>query len=117
MKRTTGIQPRGRAVLGRDGGTAHTVEHRARLGNLDHGDQADAAIDLPPALRNAARSADRAEDATLEPLSAVEKHHIGRVLERTGWNKTRSARILGISKPTLYAKIKNYGLTQTTDPD
>ena len=73
--------------------------------------------DLPPALRNAARSADRAEDATLEPLSAVEKHHIARVLETTGWNKARSARILGISKPTLYSKIKNYGLTQTTDPD
>ena len=66
--------------------------------------------DLPAPLQNAARSTERAEDATLEPLSEVEKRHIARVLAATGWNKARTARVLGISKPTLYAKIRNYEL-------
>ena len=46
----------------------------------------------------------------LEPLSEIEKRHIARVLKATGWNKAKSARILGISKPTLYDKIRNYEL-------
>jgi transcriptional regulator of acetoin/glycerol metabolism len=46
----------------------------------------------------------------LLPLADVEKEHIERVLRATEWNKTKSARLLGISKPTLYDKIRNYGL-------
>jgi len=50
------------------------------------------------------------DSGELEPLAEVEKRHVLRVLEACGWNKTKSARVLGISKPTLYAKIRNYGL-------
>ena len=65
--------------------------------------------DLPPAVRQAGRQPiDDADD--LGSLAELEKRHISRVLDATGWNKTRSARILGISKPTLYAKIKAYEL-------
>ncbi|MHC5051228.1 MAG: sigma 54-interacting transcriptional regulator [Planctomycetota bacterium] len=63
--------------------------------------------DLPAPVRDAARHV--GED-DLPPLSDVEKEHIARVLRATGWNKAKSARILGISKPTLYDKIRNYGL-------
>jgi len=66
--------------------------------------------DLPPAVRRSARRPEEA-DETLEPLSEVEKRHVARILDATGWNKTKAARILGISKPTLYAKIKNYELS------
>ncbi|MEM8884541.1 MAG: sigma 54-interacting transcriptional regulator [Planctomycetota bacterium] len=65
--------------------------------------------DLPAELRPAGRGPDE-EDSPFEPLSEVEKRHIQRVLDATEWNKARSARVLGISKPTLYAKIKAYGL-------
>ena len=66
--------------------------------------------DLPPAIRQAARRpVDESDD--LETLAEIEKRQVARVLEATGWNKTRSAKILGISKPTLYAKIKAYDLT------
>ncbi|MHC4939872.1 MAG: sigma 54-interacting transcriptional regulator [Planctomycetota bacterium] len=67
--------------------------------------------DLPTAVRRAAPVA-ADEEGELEPLSAIEKRHIQRVLDSTGWNKARSARILGISKPTLYAKIRGYELEE-----
>jgi len=65
--------------------------------------------DLPAAVRDAAPAA-ADDDGDLEPLAAVEKRHIRRVLDACDWNKARSARVLGISKPTLYSKIRNYGL-------
>jgi DNA-binding NtrC family response regulator len=43
-------------------------------------------------------------------LQAVEKAHIQNVLEQMRWNITRSARILGIDRVTLYNKMKKYGL-------
>jgi transcriptional regulator with GAF, ATPase, and Fis domain len=63
--------------------------------------------DLPQEVARA--SADTTEQ-DLGPLSDVEKAHIHRVLQATGWNKAKSARILGISKPTLYDKIRVYDL-------
>jgi len=38
-------------------------------------------------------------------LEEVERFHIGKVLEAVKNNRTEAARILGISKPTLYAKL------------
>jgi len=67
--------------------------------------------DLPGPVRDSARTA--GED-DLPPLSDIEKAHIARVLKATGWNKAKSARILGISKPTLYDKIRNYELHPET---
>jgi DNA-binding NtrC family response regulator len=44
-------------------------------------------------------------------LKKVEKNHIQRVLNETGGNYTEAARILGISRMTLYNKVKAYGLS------
>ncbi len=44
-----------------------------------------------------------------EALEAVEKAHIQRILQRTGWNVTQAAKILKIDRVTLYNKIKRYG--------
>jgi two-component system response regulator AtoC len=43
-------------------------------------------------------------------LKQVEKNHIQDVLTETGGNYTEAARILGISRMTLYNKAKAYGL-------
>jgi len=46
----------------------------------------------------------------LKSLQEVEKEHIRKVLEHTGNNKTVAARILGISRVSLIAKVKKYEL-------
>jgi len=43
-------------------------------------------------------------------LEDVERVHIERVLEETGWNLSRAARVLEIDRTTLYSKLKRYGL-------
>ena len=46
-------------------------------------------------------------DKTLEE---IEKQHIYHVLEENNWNKSMSAKVLGIERMTLYHKIKKYDL-------
>jgi DNA-binding NtrC family response regulator len=60
--------------------------------------------DLPLQMASARRNAEG------DSLAAVEKAHIVEVLESNRWNITRSARVLGIDRVTLYNKIKKYGL-------
>ncbi len=43
-------------------------------------------------------------------LKEVEQAHIFSILENENWNKRKACRILGISRPTLDKKIKEYGL-------
>ncbi|MFP4064884.1 MAG: sigma-54-dependent transcriptional regulator, partial [Bacteroidales bacterium] len=45
-------------------------------------------------------------------LAEVEREHIAHVLGLTSWNKQEAARILGITRPTLNAKIEKYGLSK-----
>ena len=45
-----------------------------------------------------------------EIVDAVEKAVIEAVLEEVGWKKSAAARRLGISRPTLDAKISRYGI-------
>lgn len=52
----------------------------------------------------------KTEGAAGDALAEVEKAHVARVLERTGWNITHAADILKIDRVTLYNKIKKYGL-------
>jgi len=43
-------------------------------------------------------------------LEEVEKRHIHKVLNHTKMNRTKAAKILGISRVNLIAKIKKYNL-------
>ena len=45
-----------------------------------------------------------------ESLEEAERLHIQRVLNRTDWNISQAASLLGIERVTLYSKIKKYGL-------
>jgi len=65
--------------------------------------------DLPPTLQP---SADGAGGRSLEE---AERQRILEVLQETGGNKTRAAQILGITRVTLRAKMRRYGLDETSD--
>jgi two-component system response regulator AtoC len=45
-------------------------------------------------------------------LEALERRHIGAVLERTHWHQGRAADALGISPKTLYRKIREFGFVR-----
>lgn len=47
-------------------------------------------------------------------LQTMEEAYIHYILQKTDWNKSESARILGIDLSTLYRKIDRYGLTDET---
>ena len=58
-----------------------------------------------------AKSADAERDITLkERLAPVERGLIVDEMTRCEGNHSKAARHLGISRPTLYEKLKRYGL-------
>ena len=50
-------------------------------------------------------------------LAEMEKVHVRRVLEATGWHRGRACEILGVSRPRLRRLIRDHGLEQSTDLD
>ncbi len=48
--------------------------------------------------------------ATSATLKEIERQHIERVLDETGWHKGKACEILGVSRPRLDRRIREYGL-------
>jgi len=69
-------------------------------------------VDMHAEANEEGRDAETRADEFLEMLTLdeVEKRHILRILESTGWNKSKTAKILDISRPTLDRKIERYDL-------
>jgi len=79
------------------------------------GDALIRARDLPPALHHAAdalRHPRRTEEPIVldEVLSEFERGFITRALNRSKGNKTRAARMLGLTRPRLYRRMVRLGL-------
>jgi len=49
-------------------------------------------------------------------LAKAERELIARALQETGWQKTRAAALLGITRATLYAKLKQYNIQKNAAP-
>jgi two-component system response regulator HydG len=54
-----------------------------------------------------ASAGEQARDFSLEK---AERELIARALHETGWQKTQAASLLGITRATLYAKVKQYNI-------
>jgi two-component system response regulator HydG/two-component system response regulator AtoC len=69
---------------------------------------------LPPKLRCPTEEEPPAPEGTEElNLLEVERRVILRALDKTGWNQSRAAELLGISRKQLRTKLKNLGLLQS----
>ena len=49
-------------------------------------------------------------------LAKAERELIARALKETGWQKTQAASLLGITRATLYAKVKQYNIEREGEP-
>ena len=47
-------------------------------------------------------------------LEKAERELISKALNETGWQKTRAATLLGITRATLYSKVKQYNIERST---
>ncbi len=105
-KRMTGISPDAMKVL-------MTHDWPGNVRELANAIERAMVVGTPPTIRP--------EDLPLRPvrkapsegngsLADVEREHVAAILERTDWNISRTAEILGVDRVTVYNKIKKYGL-------
>jgi two-component system response regulator HydG len=66
---------------------------------------------LPLELKDSEAPREGAESAS--DLKRLERDHVKAVLEKCGWNKYKAAQMMGISRSTLYSKIKRFGLEES----
>jgi DNA-binding NtrC family response regulator len=71
--------------------------------------------DLPEGLVRTVREKIKKEEAGQDMsqedrlnLSCVEKEHILKVVKQTGWNKKKALELLGLTRPTLLDRLKEY---------
>jgi DNA-binding NtrC family response regulator len=94
----------------------HVVERAAVMCSADVIDAADLpdSIHQPSAAPTAGANDGHAyESMTLrDAVAALEKRMIERALERAGGNRAEAARLLGIARPQLYAKMDEHGIAR-----
>jgi len=88
----------------------NSIEHAVVLakGNLIE------VTDLPSAIPKARSAVGENSAAYQKTIIHNEKRLLQEVLAECGWNKKLAAKRLGISRSTLYDKIKKYDITQPT---
>lgn len=86
----------------------NTIERSVILSQQDYLGKDDIQIEFKS--QSAQNEAGQGGDSGDKTLDEVEKLAILKVLDRTGNNKSETARRLGISRRTLHLKLKNYGV-------
>jgi len=65
---------------------------------------------LPEYIRNLSIETYRQHSSGTPTLMEQEKHYIQWVLEKTQWNKTKAAKMMGIDRVSLWRKLKRHGI-------
>jgi len=90
----------------------NVIERAVVLARTDFIDTDDLNLSTIAAATDSGELVMPAPKSTFEPMSLdeVERRHIHATLKATGWNKSRTASILGVERSTLDRKIKRYEL-------
>ena len=67
---------------------------------------------LPPELKESIT----VKRSTSQPATTEEPEQILKALDKTDWNKAKAARLLHISRNTLYRKMRKHGLVRSDNP-
>ncbi|MBM2845481.1 MAG: NtrC family response regulator [Bacteroidetes bacterium] len=92
----------------------HVLEGAVLLSSSDYVEESDLSMyfhhsDRPSGTATSGVSSTGFPESVLS-LEEVERIHIERVLKQQNYSRTKTATTLGISKKTLYLKIKQYGM-------
>jgi PAS domain S-box-containing protein len=94
-------------------GNVRELQNALEYAALQAGDGDVRLAHLPSEIRDApaahARGLHAVGDAELEPAGG-EREALVEALERAGWNRTRAAQSLGVSRVTLWKRMKRHGL-------
>ncbi len=72
-------------------------------------------LELPAqSLEGIASPEEHPERSPFRSLQEVEAEHVARVLAAVGWHQGRACEILGVSRPTLRKKIRDYKLKENS---
>jgi two-component system, NtrC family, response regulator HydG len=69
--------------------------------------------DLPPEIREQTPAATAKEASQEDP----EKDVIIGALRKAGWNKAKAAKLLGMSRPTIYRRMLELGISLADEPE
>ena len=85
-----------------------------KCGEIIHKEHLPSEIFSKSELAKFARRKSDATDGQIKKYDS-EKNSIQAMLEKTDWNKAKAARLLGISRATLYTKLLKYGIEGKTE--
>jgi DNA-binding NtrC family response regulator len=66
--------------------------------------------EIQPADFPFSKTSPEEEPSSDDSLEALQKQHIKKILEQTGWNISKAAIVLQIDRVTLYNKINKFNL-------
>ncbi|UCC22397.1 MAG: sigma-54-dependent Fis family transcriptional regulator [Planctomycetota bacterium] len=87
---------------------SNVIERAIMLETTDKIGLSSIMIDSPP--NDESSDGPTNDHVTNFSLEKAERELISRALRETGWQKTRAAALLGITRATLYAKVKQYNI-------
>jgi transcriptional regulator with PAS, ATPase and Fis domain len=70
------------------------------------------AHDLPESIRNLSIETYRHSPSVVPTLEEQEINYIKWVLEKSGGNKTKAAKVMGIDRVSLWRKLKRFGIEE-----